>query len=97
MTVGELKVFIDRKFKHVDLQFRQIGEEFGNVKYRLDEIEEAIHDLGSGKPCIEVRFGLFGNGNRKGKQKELDWLDNSSSSSLLGSFLGTFFASLLDD
>ena len=89
--MGELKGLEERLIKRFD-------KDIGDVKKRLDEIEESIHNLGNGKPCIEVRFRSFGkgNGNRKGKQKELDWLDNSSSSSLLGSFLGTFFA-LLDD
>lgn len=63
----ELKGLEERLIKRFD-------KDIGGVKKRLDEIKEAIHDLGNGKPRIEVRFGSFGrgNGNRKGKQKELN-------------------------
>ncbi len=52
MSIGELKIFIDGQFKHVDLQFNQIGKEFGEIKDQLDKIEEYFCGLGNGKPDI---------------------------------------------
>lgn len=58
---GKLKIFIGGQFKHVDLQFNQIGKEFGEIKDQLDKIGEDFCGLGNRKPDIGGRVDRLQN------------------------------------
>ena len=73
----------------------RFDREIGDVKKRLDKIEDDIGGLGNGKTGIEIRLDRLEKAQEGAKESKKNWASwiIPLAAALLGSLLGPFFAS----